>query len=548
MARFDQDNWVLRSFNTAKILNICKIKIKTARVGVAVVLGLVQPLALAAIPSAFVTRLYTEALGRAPDAPGWKSLLASKAGMTCTLAMAQDFGRNFYSSSEYLMIPYDSTERVIMLYRGLLGRDPDPSGLANYVSFLANGGSFSALVEAFVTSGEFTGYEMNANGSCRERLAWGSQAAPSGLQKGSGFYGSQNDLQTQLNSLSATGGGTIYLAQRAVIQLSSRLDIPDNVRLATYGLPNHNQYAKQARLVRGSLFSDVMVSVGRYNSLGSSVNSTLESVWVSGQRQIVGFGVNSSITGNIIVPGGAGMLVKNVRTDTPAGWSTLYLHGRAESRPCGSATVRSNLSVGYGSAAFETNSDGSWADGISNACENALIEDNHIVDPTDVGIVLFRSTPATQRSTVRNNFIVSGGLPVIAAIGVETLGEIGPHDFTGSHITSNSLFAAPEQFIVFGAALGARQWGIAERKQAVGVSFIDNTTNGVSTRMQSAIYVDGAVSAVVSNNTLTRAPYIHPRASTCVTGDFVANSLPNWASGSFSPTPSYLSMVPGCLK
>ncbi len=523
--------------------SVRKISAFVAALGLSSICGAVR----AEIPAGLVTRLYTEALGRAPDASGWMQQLNAHSGVPCSFAMAQGFARNTYASAEYLSLPYDNTERVITIYRGLLGRDPDAGGLSQYVSYLNGGGTLTALVEAFVTSGEFQENVMNSGGICKTRLTWGAQPAPTGIHIGTGFSGTQSQLQSQLNSLSASGGGTLYLAQRAVILLNSRLDIPSNVTLATTGQPSHTQYAKQARLVRASLFNDVMVSVGGYHSAGNTVNARLQSVWVSGQRSIVGFGSDASATGNIIVPGGTGAVVSQVRTDTPAGWSTLYLHGRGENRVCGSATVQSNLSVGYGSSAFEPGSDGRWADGISNACENALIENNHVVDATDVGIVLMRSSPATQRSIVRNNFIVNGNLPVIAALGVEPLNST-PHFFTGAQITGNTFFAAPDQFVVFGATLGSRQWSGPVRQTSSGFSFVNNTTAGVATRMHASIYVDGAISATVTGNTLTRTPYANPRASGCPQGGLIVNSNSNWAQGTFLPSPVSVTMTPSCLQ
>lgn len=42
-----------------------------------------------------------------------------------------------------------------------------------------------------------------------------------------------------------------------------------------------------------------------------------------------------------------------------------------------------------------------WADGISISCANSLVENNHIWDATDGGIVVFGS----PGSTIRNNTI-----------------------------------------------------------------------------------------------------------------------------------------------
>jgi hypothetical protein len=237
--------------------------------------------ALAQLPGAFLTRVYSEALGRAPDPQGWLNYTTYYQTYGCNLFTLQELGRAAFNNAEYNALAYDSTEKVVTLYRALLGREPDAAGFAAWKGQLDAGISVAAAANAFVQSQEFSSYLLNPDGSCKKRLAWGSSVALAGLQTGSGFSGTQAQLQQQLDATYAAGGGVVYLAQRTVVQLTSTLNIPPGVRLATTGLPTPPRYAKQARLVRGSLFPAPMLRI--------SSGATFESVWVSGQRPAIGF-------------------------------------------------------------------------------------------------------------------------------------------------------------------------------------------------------------------------------------------------------------------
>jgi hypothetical protein len=360
--------------------------------------------------------------------------------------------------------------------------------------------------------------------------------------------GTQAQLQQQLNALQAVGGGTLQLAQRTVVQLTSTLTIPSGVQLITSGSPGPTQYAKQGRLVRSTAFQGPMVDIAS--------GGAIESVWVSGQRPAVGYnptgGGNES--GNIRLLGGSGTKALNNRTDTPAGWTTLSLWGQAEGFPCASATVSGNLSLGYGSAPYSNDvtpfsPPGTWADGISNACENAVITSNTVVDATDVGIVVFQSSPAVQRSYVASNTVVAGGVPAIAALGIEacTGNCDSSSSFSGSSIEFNTFWAAPQQYYVIGLAVGSRSWHV-NGPFTTGLRFFGNTTAGIATPMQVGILIDGASQSVVQSNDLARLPLATPpRGNRCAVGNVVANADAQFANGSFQGPIDNQVLISGCL-
>ncbi|WP_431129565.1 DUF4214 domain-containing protein [Variovorax paradoxus] len=101
----------------------------------------------------WVFRLYQSAFGRIPDAngfAGWTKLLEENRSSTGEVA------QSFVSSSEF-RTKYgnlDNTQFVTQLYANVLGRAPDAEGLANWVGVLNAGSSRAQVLEGFAESGE----------------------------------------------------------------------------------------------------------------------------------------------------------------------------------------------------------------------------------------------------------------------------------------------------------------------------------------------------------------------------------------------------------
>lgn len=107
------------------------------------------------VPAQFIAKLYTEALGRLPDETAWRGLSGEFRAHGCTPAMVGEAVRSFYTSDEYMALPYEHEARVLTLYRGALNREPDQAGFDHYTSVLRHGqASWKAVVEAFVNSAE----------------------------------------------------------------------------------------------------------------------------------------------------------------------------------------------------------------------------------------------------------------------------------------------------------------------------------------------------------------------------------------------------------
>jgi hypothetical protein len=106
----------------------------------------------AAAVSAFVTRLYQTVLGREPD----------PAGLAAFIAQIQSFGTviptvlAFFKSQEFLSHQLTDEQFLTVLYHTFLDRDPDPAGLAAFLALLQSGcRTRDTLIAALSFSDEF---------------------------------------------------------------------------------------------------------------------------------------------------------------------------------------------------------------------------------------------------------------------------------------------------------------------------------------------------------------------------------------------------------
>jgi Ca2+-binding RTX toxin-like protein len=113
----------------------------------------------------FVTLLYQNVLGRAPDAAGfahWTGLLDSGALTRPQVLVGFSESREFRSLTEAAALGFSGegvrmafVDDVYRLYRGVLGREPDLPGLLHWTDLLAGGQSFQSIAAGFVGSAEF---------------------------------------------------------------------------------------------------------------------------------------------------------------------------------------------------------------------------------------------------------------------------------------------------------------------------------------------------------------------------------------------------------
>ena len=108
---------------------------------------------LAVDPSEFfVTRFYTKVLERDPEQDGFTYWVSKLRAQTVT---AKDIARAFFFSEEFLNKDVDNINYLTLLYRTLLNREPDRSGLNHWLSRLEEGQSRYKILDSFIYSPEF---------------------------------------------------------------------------------------------------------------------------------------------------------------------------------------------------------------------------------------------------------------------------------------------------------------------------------------------------------------------------------------------------------
>jgi hypothetical protein len=479
------------------------------------------------IPAQWIAKIYTEALGRAPDQGGWKSMVAYFQGHGCGATGLAAQGEPVYDSAEFGGLGYDDAARLLTLYRGVLNREPDQAGFSANLGALSGGTAWPAMVHQFFTSAEFDSLVASICTAGSYSFGTGPAiaiplgrtcSAPSACFNG----GTQAQLQALLNA--TPPGGTVYLGERVVVAIttSSNLDgrpvglvVPPGVTLTTYGRPATGQYAMMGRLVRTRALSAAVVEV--------LPGARLLDVWVDGQRGIPLDYVRDAV--NVEAVGGAGAAVANDRISNAAGWSSMHAWGSYQNVPCSGYTISGNVVTVYSSS----HSNGLWTDGLSVACASSVVSGNQVVDATDVGIVLFEAAPLVQTSEVSGNVVLSAGNPSFGGIDADPLfGSGSTRSFAGSSIDHNTLWTSPNTYFCIALAVGTRPW-FPNPDMGTGASFTSNTTGALAAWVTEGVAVSGMTNAVVQGNTLTVNVGHH---CGCPQAAIAAAVSAGWASGS----------------
>lgn len=103
--------------------------------------------------SDYVSGLYSKVLGRKADEQGLNGWVNGIQNGSCTAAGVAD---GFVFSDEYINKHTSDDEYVNMLYRTLMGREPDESGKAGMLQLLGSGHSRKYIFSIFINSEEFT--------------------------------------------------------------------------------------------------------------------------------------------------------------------------------------------------------------------------------------------------------------------------------------------------------------------------------------------------------------------------------------------------------
>ena len=478
-----------------------------------------------AIPTQYIAKVYTEGLGRAPDASSWNASVAYFNTLGCSAASLQSYGELALLSTEFSSLGYDNASKALVGYRTVLNREPDASGLASSIAALNGGLSWPDYVDLLFSSSEFVTLSSTICSVTTPDYNFGTAPAVSLPLLGAGFSGTQAQLQAALDA--ASPGHTVWLAGRHVVPLTSPLTVPEGVTLRTTGSPAAANYADMARLIRANSWPTFSGAAVRLEP-----GAKLENVWVDGQMGVPSRYLQSA--GNVLTLSGTGTAVTNSRLSNTAGAYNLGGFGGAdEDSPCVDNVFSYNLIDSYSSA----RENGTWTDGISIGCEDATISHNDVVDASDVGIITFGQEGLVQGSYVHSNRVINAGNRAFGSLAVSPFidmsGGDGPgvwsRDFSTSVMTDNQIWNTPRAPIAIGISVGVTAWSGPYALNGSGQVVTNNNSAGVGLWAQTGIVVSGMLNSTVTGNSL--ATTLVSGQSTCPSAAVGADVTGGYASG-----------------
>jgi hypothetical protein len=476
--------------------------------------------------SQYQAKLYSEGLGRIPDQSGWGAAMNYWATVSCNATRLKEQGVSVLNSQEFLINTPSNKEKIFKLYRAALNRDPSSTEFNNHLNFIAGGGSWISVLNSIFGSNEFS---QRASLNCSNTpRGWQPTLAFNQLSTSTGNFagGDGSVLQAILNS--TPSGGVVYLEQGAIVTITNTLNIPDGVTLSTIGTPGKAHAGLLGRLLRNSSFNQPLIRLNK--------NSKLKSVWVDGQKNRFGH-IQEGI--NLLATGGNIEVNNNLISDSP-GWTSFQYVGSAEGHVCSSGYVANNLITAYGSSHYNAQ----WTDGLSISCENTLVEFNEIIDATDVSIVVYRSSPAIQKSIVRNNYALNAGNSAYGGYVADPLaygnGTL-THSFLGTNFLNNIIWSSPAAHVDIVLSNGTRPWFGTNSDLGIGAAFDGNSTGTQTINASIGISISGMKSVYVQNNGLL----LKPSTSNCQSVNVAAAVSAGYASGDIQPYSNV--HVQGCI-
>lgn len=471
------------------------------------------------VPYQFISKLYTEVLGRGADQSGWSSLVNYFDNNGCSRGSLEYAASSILDSSEFASLNYANPQRVEVLYRSLLNREPDQSGYTSNLTGLNNGVTWDTIIQGFYNSTEFGN---DVAGLCSVYDTGFGTNPPIPLSPGSGYSGAEPGLQAALNATAS--GGTVYLAQGAVVPITSTLTIPPGVTLSTTGTPDPAHYANMGRLSRQPGWTGESVGVG--------AGANLRNVWVDGDRPRETDAVR--LRYNVIVYAGTGTHISYDRLGNPAGATNIQLDQIDNALTCTNASVDHNLIDAY---SVPHNGPVMQSDGISDGCPTSTVTANTVVDASDVGIILFRGDPTAQASQVYNNTVYQAGHASNAMLAADP--ETGntankTEDFSQAKIYNNTIWTSPAAPGSFAISDGTDAWFGSTSGIGTGATITNNTSGSLYVYVGSAIDISGMLNTTVTGNGFNYVASTDPN-STCPQEPVGASVSAGLASGTIQP-------------
>ncbi|KAM0462657.1 hypothetical protein ACHAPV_003481 [Trichoderma viride] len=263
---------------------------------------------------------------------------------------------------------------------------------------------------------------------------------------------SSGDETTINNALKSGGAGAVVqLCPSAVITVHNTVAFTAaNQELSTQGYPTDSTRA----IIRLQTTDQSISAVIRGGSLSGI---KLRNIQIDGDRSGNGQITAQASSANIELGGiQSGLLVDHVASMNPRGWSCMHIgEGAAASgaSACSNATITNNDIGPCGLEGHDAAGHGQWADGISFACTNSVVQSNTVTGSTDGGIVLF-SAPGTK---VLSNKIVSSATNAgFGAINLVDNLDVYNGSFANVEVSSNTIQG--QRLFGVGVAVGSCVW------------------------------------------------------------------------------------------
>ncbi len=523
------------------------------------------------LPSQFISKLYSEILGRAPDPAGWVSWHNYFITYGCNLATLTSCAQSFYASSEFANLHYTTPEIVFTMYRSLLCREPDQSGYTFYCSylgaspsaalvnttissFMSNGAAAGPFAGGFSLDSVFNGRSYNGDpvGHLPILINPASFNAPSGEVPYRG--NSCVDLQNVLNGL--TPPAVVDICPRMVFMVTHMLTVPSGITLKTYsdgttaGTITRNHYARLARFVRDPSNTEANQGVIHLNYGAKLVHvfvdgganwGTLPPIYDQyGNPYRLGNNVEMGMGGTFVgttmnecrlSDGQPSQLLSILPTisqsdENPDHNTYPRLPNDNQYNKFNTIVVTNNLLTNYERSYYAPPYPNllyvdNWADGITCRTSKCTITGNHIIDPTDIGIVLFPTLDVTdaQNTTVSNNTIVNAGNSARAALSIDAwrglVTQRNPalqpvsENFSGATFSNNTILMGTGHTIHYDFCinLNSRAWFGDSVKPIVGtaapITVTGNYSNntGIAIKSYCGILLMDISNVSLTNNT-----------------------------------------------
>jgi hypothetical protein len=238
-------------------------------------------------------------------------------------------------------------------------------------------------------------------------------------------------------------GAVAVLCQDAVFTINNRVVFSAaNQRLTTEGQPTDDRRAV-LRLGHGG----ITAAIGIFDQSGA----VLEHVRVDGMAREFG---NRRGDPLVVVGGNASdQIVRHIHAYNTSGWSVMQMYQgditnnvpRCQRISVVDNTIGPTFAVGaFGS------------DGIMVACGNSLVQNNVVIDATDVGIVIFQA-PGTL---VQGNHVLADTQELPGGINMVDFAPMGGN-YAGTRVDGN-IVEARGNFIRVGMAIGPRVYGFCD--------------------------------------------------------------------------------------